>query len=83
VTVVNVGAALGLIAKVNVPAQLFVQNQGANPVALTPDGLPGGVQINTGQTLILVVQNPLIPVVSVYGVAPAGPTTLDVQEWPF
>jgi hypothetical protein len=81
--IVNVDSTLKLITKVNVPAQLFIQNQGSNPVSLTPDGTAGGLQINTGQTLILVVQNPLSPVVSIYGVAPAGATTLDVQEWPF
>lgn len=81
--IVNVSNSIELITKVNVPAQIFVQNVGANPVELTPDGSTGGLQINVGQTLILVVQNPLVPVVSVYGMAPAGPTTLDVQEWPF
>lgn len=81
--IVNVGAAPTLIMKVNVSVQVFVQNQGANPVFITPDGTVGGTEIGPGQTLILVVQNPLSPVVSLYGTAPGGPTSLDVQEWPF
>lgn len=83
-TAVVVQSTPTLIAAANTPVQFFIQNQGSNSVRVLTTNGSGGTLLQTGDTLIMGFQDPLVPKVQVYGVAPIGNTALvDIQQWPF
>lgn len=77
---VTVSATPTLLAEVQAPSQVFIQNQSGSVAAILPMNGSGGTQLNSGDTLIMGFQDPLVPKVRIFGTG-SGP--VDVEVWPY